>query len=336
VVKDNDASAAQEVRDISADERNHEGDDFFARTMELRGWSPSDVSSTGSFDIGLMAVPAFGKLLDVIPIPALVLDCDYAIVFANRACGAISENYKVLHGIPFPSLVPKPRNAEKAETILRNVFTSRRNVVAEGILEMDARKIWGRLYFQSIRMGAERYLLIMIEDITSEKTQLVLKEKNDQKQKVQKSQLARIVQDRTSRLNDTSEKLCEEVFRHEQTEAALRQEEDRYNQLAENIPLASALLAKNGMITRLNSAFKEMFGCASPVVQQPETGPIAETGRAPEERVVIQEIVEWAGSSEEEKRTKTFECGAAGSATRITCTAIKLVNGDHLIVCDKL
>ena len=111
---------------------------------------------------------------------------------------------------------------------------------------MDARKIWGRLYFQSIRMGAERYVLIMIEDMTSEKTQLVLKDKNDQKQKVQKTQLARIVQDRTSRLTETSEKLCEEVFRHEQTEGTLRQEEDRYNKLAESIPLATAVITKTG------------------------------------------------------------------------------------------
>jgi PAS domain-containing protein len=329
VIKDNEASAPQEVRDVSEDERYHEGDDFFARTMELRGWSPSDVSATGSFEVGLMAVPAFGKLLDAIPIPALVLDIDRSIVFANRACGAISENYKVLHGIPFPSLVPRPRNAQKAETLLQDIFATRRSVVAEGILEIDARKIWGRLYFQSIRMGSERYLLILIEDLTAEKTQLVLKDKHDQKQKIQKSQLARIVQDRTSRLSETSEKLCEEVFKHEQTEAALRLEEDRYNQLVENIPLASAVIAKSGMLSRMNSAFKEMFGCVSPIAQA------AETGSACEERSVIQEIAEWAGSSEDEKRTKTFESDLAGSSARITCSAIKLVNGDHLIICDK-
>ncbi len=331
MTKENEAS---EVQEVSTDERNHEGDDFFARTMELRGWSPSDVSSTGSFDIGIMAVPAFGKLLDAIPIPALVVDFDYSVVFANRACGAISENYKVLHGIPFPSLVPKPRNAEQAKAILKNVFATRRSVVAEGILEMDARKIWGRLFFQSIRMGAGRYVLIMIEDLTSEKTQLVLKDKNDQRQKVQKSQLARIVQDRTSRLSETSEKLCEEVFRHEQTEGAFRQEEDRYNKLAENVPLAAAVATKTGNLSRMNSKFKELFGFTLTVSHEPEASPDAVSGDTYTEPAIIQEIMAWSRSSEEEKRTRTFECQLRGSSATISCSAIRLVNGDHLIICE--
>jgi two-component system, cell cycle sensor histidine kinase and response regulator CckA len=152
-----------------------DAEEFFSKSLELTEWYDSGLSTTGSFDVGIMVASPFGKLLDALPVPAMMIDSSYKVAFANQACGTISNSYKIIQGVPFASLVPRPRNSEKALEVLKKVLLARKSVIAEGILEIDARKVWGRLYFRPIRIGAERYVLLVIADLTKEKTSLLMK-----------------------------------------------------------------------------------------------------------------------------------------------------------------
>ena len=79
------------------------------QTIDLSSLLTMDVTSSGSFDIrGQIWSTTFGKLLQALPIPALLIDQSYAIAVANQACARVTRTYEKLHGHAFPSLFPKP------------------------------------------------------------------------------------------------------------------------------------------------------------------------------------------------------------------------------------
>ncbi len=314
-------------------ERYHDLEDFLAETMELRDWLSLTVTSSGSFDVGLMASTSFGKLLDALPIPALLIDVTYKVTFANAACGLMSDNYSAIQGIPFCSLVPKPRNAEKALTILKRVFNSRRLIVAEAILEIDARKIWGRLYFRSIRMATDRYILLIIEDLTSEKTQLVLKNKTNMIHQAERTKLKNMCLDRGKRLTQTSEQLCQEVLKHEQTESALKLEEERSAILAERIPSAVIFVTPAGRLTRPNTNFKEWFltECAFPY---PDLSAQGDTGSLEDGPDFCNQLTQWLTAETAADCSTRIVFQQSGTDREATCSAVKLTNGEYLVMCE--
>jgi PAS domain-containing protein len=67
-----------------------------------------DVSSSGSFYVNEVQTSSLGKLLQALPIPVLLIDKGYRIIFANHACERISPAYEKVLGAIFPSLSPIP------------------------------------------------------------------------------------------------------------------------------------------------------------------------------------------------------------------------------------
>ncbi|HMK34396.1 MAG TPA: hypothetical protein VK463_04960, partial [Desulfomonilaceae bacterium] len=55
-------------------------------TIDLGTLFVDSVSPTGSFDLRRSRLSSFGKLLEAIPIPTMLVDESYHIIFANRAC----------------------------------------------------------------------------------------------------------------------------------------------------------------------------------------------------------------------------------------------------------
>jgi signal transduction histidine kinase len=149
-------------------------------TIDIDTLFPEDVTSSGSFDLRGIQETSFGRLLEALPIPALVLDESHNVFFANRACNKISRRQQVQIGIGFESVFPVPSLAEKAGLIVEEVFATRRPDVITAILKFQERYVWGRVHFRSVRMGGDRFLLVLIEDLTSEKKQILMTQKHNE------------------------------------------------------------------------------------------------------------------------------------------------------------
>jgi hypothetical protein len=74
-------------------------------------------------------------------------------------------------------LFPDAAAIRQAEAWLENVVTQRKPQFGEGILLVGGNEIWSRMNFRSIRFGNERSILVVIEDLTTEKRELTLNEK---------------------------------------------------------------------------------------------------------------------------------------------------------------
>ncbi|HMK36503.1 MAG TPA: hypothetical protein VK463_15625 [Desulfomonilaceae bacterium] len=293
-----------------------DGEEFFTKSLELTEWFNSDVSATGSFDVGLMVASSFGKLLDALPVPAMLIDYAYNIGFANQACGTISSNYKIVQGVPFASLVPRSRNSEKARAVMKKVFFTRKSVVAEGILEIDARKVWGRLYFRSIRVGHERYILLVIEDLTAEKTRLVLKQKDEDRQ--------------NTLISNANERLNEEVWRRERVESALKFERDKFRKLGQVLEFSTAIIGNDGDFRYISPDFKNIFGQVLD-----ELARYRKNGVHDELSADVRNLLDWfvhLNDSADSSGTFVLK-NAEGLEKEVVCRAARLENKEILVVC---
>jgi len=77
-----------------------------------------------------------------------------------------------------------------------------------------------------------------------------------------RNELERRVEERTTELRDTNEKLLVEMAEHKQSEEALRESEQRFRALAEGAPLGIVVIKEGGAFQYINPKFKEMFGYA--------------------------------------------------------------------------
>ena len=77
------------------------------QTLHLDSLFTKDVTSTGSFDIrGEIWASTFGKVVQAIPVPALLIDEYHNVIIANEACSKMSPDYEEVLGAPFSRLFP--------------------------------------------------------------------------------------------------------------------------------------------------------------------------------------------------------------------------------------
>lgn len=235
-------------------------EDLCAQSVDLSQWFSTGLTPTGSFDLGIVAATQFGNLLDALPVPVLMIDSSYEVVFANKACGKLSPNYERILGVPFTTLVPRSRNAEKARWLLRKVFASRKPQVADGIIQMEAKKIWGRLHFSVIRIGRQRYVLVLVEDLTGEKTQLLLNRRDDTQHQRARQELEKSIFALTADLEEARTRLTKEKRRQARAVEAIAAQKGRTLALAEFVPEPLAIIRGDGSCEYLNAQFRKLFG----------------------------------------------------------------------------
>jgi two-component system, sensor histidine kinase and response regulator len=146
-------------------------------TIDLNSLVAADMTPSGSFNLFDVSQTSFGKLLRALPLPALLIDKSYSVTFLNEACEKISENYRAVLGAPMASLFPDPVELRSTRELIETVFLKRTPRVKTGLMQIDRRKIWARLYLRSVRLGKERFLLALVEDLTTEKRQIALNER---------------------------------------------------------------------------------------------------------------------------------------------------------------
>ena len=147
------------------------GEDLIPDTIDLTGLFANDVTSSGSFDFGGLSATWLGKLLDALPIPALLLDHSGYITFANYCFGKIGPAYGQMQGSPFSELFLEAFSAKEALSVLEGVFSTRKGGFSEAVIKIDNVGIWGRMHFRSVRMGQDRWVFLLIEDLSPEKKQ---------------------------------------------------------------------------------------------------------------------------------------------------------------------
>lgn len=167
---------------------------------------------------------SFGKLMESLPIPALLLDRSHAITFANQAWERISPEYRNIRGRQFGSLFPDSGAAGQVKSLVERVFNTRITQIIEAVVKIDGRKIWGRAHLRSLRWGPEAAILALIEDLTLEKSQLVL-------HKRLRKELEKRVEERTRELERANRTLQEQVSERSRIEEELRRSRQRLEEV---------------------------------------------------------------------------------------------------------
>ncbi len=197
-------------------------------TIDLQGLFAPDFSASGVVDLRSIGSTALGKLLEALPIPMMLVDQWFCVAFTNSACSKISPNYREIHGERFIDVLPSPKDEqrgrmlmEKTTGLLERVFADRKPARAEAILEIGGKRIWARLHLRSIRVNSDRHIMVMIEDVTAERSQQRITERDEKK-------LLQVVQEMRARIWQMNEELCQtrerldrEIAEHAKTKDAL-------------------------------------------------------------------------------------------------------------------
>jgi two-component sensor histidine kinase len=181
-------------------------------TIDFNKLWGAHLTESGSFNLGGVRSTSLGKLLYSLPIPVLLIDREGDIILANKACGKISPEYPRVEGGPFISLFRHPHYAAKAQEKLDAAFATRKPVVTEGLLQIEDNSMWGRMHFRSIRLGSERMILFLVEDLTPEKRQLLVEERH-----------SRELQRMADELNTTNRQLMQEIAERKRAEEGLKE-----------------------------------------------------------------------------------------------------------------
>ncbi|MBI4966404.1 MAG: PAS domain S-box protein [Desulfomonile tiedjei] len=194
----------------------------FADSIDLATIDTDPMTGSGSFKVSGTQAEGFHRLLNALPIPAMLVDQSYSAVFANEASEKINIDYRNMAGGPFFALFPHPRNALAVQVLVDKVFYEKKRQVSEGLLQVRGKKIWARMHFRSIKLDRDRLLLVLIEDLTLEKKQLFLIKKHGATLQTARDELERRVEDRTAELAATNWRLRQEIAERQRAEQELQ------------------------------------------------------------------------------------------------------------------
>ncbi|MFH1117796.1 MAG: ATP-binding protein [Pseudomonadota bacterium] len=193
-----------------------------SQTIRLDGLFTRDVTSTGSFDIrGEIWASTFGKVLQAMPVPVLLIDKFGEVITANEAWSTISPDYEKMVGAPFSELFPDTATREHAQALLRQVFSTRKAGAGETIMRIGNSSIRARTTYRPIRIVELRLVLLVVEDLTREMQQLAENVRLRQELEIR-------VEQRTADLRKSNELLRRAVEEEKRTEEALNRSEELF------------------------------------------------------------------------------------------------------------
>ena len=128
-------------------------DDEPTESVDLSRLMVNELTSSGSFSFSGITKTWFGKLVQVLPVLALLIDESGKIIFANQCWERVSPDHREILDKPFTSFFPNPWVAQEAESITRKVFSTRKPEIYQAVLQIGENKIWGKMHFRSIRTG---------------------------------------------------------------------------------------------------------------------------------------------------------------------------------------
>lgn len=138
-------------------------------TIDLSSLFRTELSLSGGFDVDKPELAPFAELLKAISVPTLLLGRSHKVEMANEAFVEMTKDRGNLKGLTFSSLFPNPRAAREAQLMLERVFTKRRPVIEEKMLQIHNTRIWGRIHLRTLRIGRYQMVLAQIENLTAQK-----------------------------------------------------------------------------------------------------------------------------------------------------------------------
>lgn len=226
------------------------------QTIDLNTLFTRDVTSSGSFNMRGVYKSSFGKLLEALPIPAMLLDASHAVFFANQACGKFTEKNQELLGLPLVRSLLRQQDVEAFQLRLQRLSIERKPQVTEAVLGTADRKIWARIHLRSLRLVEERFVLVLVEDLSAEKRQVFLTKKYSQNLRKARDLLEEKVRERTASLSEANRALKREI--------AVRKLAEESLYLAARVIASSneAIIVTDpqGIIVEVNEAFCEITG----------------------------------------------------------------------------
>lgn len=158
------------------------------QTIDLNSLVSSEAHTTGSFDLRAIGATSLGKLLDAIPMPVVIIDQWHLVVFCNQGFSEMVPHTEMVLGTSFLNLVDIPQHTEKAamltdmtECVLNRAFETRQPEQVHTILKVESGRRWCRLHLRSVRVASQRHLLVVVQDLTREKVQERLFQREEQR-----------------------------------------------------------------------------------------------------------------------------------------------------------
>ncbi len=184
------------------------------QTVDLTKAFTEEVTATGSFAFSGVEKTWFGKLLQALPTPALLIDQSLRIVYVNQSLRSLWSSSDIFGGKPFTRLFPDAAMSRQAKSVSERVLQTRRRASMQGLVEYGSSKVWCRIHFQSVRMANVRSVLALFEDLTAEREQLSQSDKL-------RAALETRVKERTAELERSNARLQEEIAVRERMELDL-------------------------------------------------------------------------------------------------------------------
>ncbi|MCA1961652.1 MAG: response regulator [Desulfomonile sp.] len=144
------------------------------QTINLGSLFSPEVTASGTFDLRQIRRAAFGRFLQALSVPTLLLGRSQKIEFANDAFKNLAPKSFDPLALTFGSLFTTPKQAREAQMLLRKVFADRLPAVRETTLSIQEVRIWARIHLRTIRLGDEKMVLVQIENLTAEKQLLTI------------------------------------------------------------------------------------------------------------------------------------------------------------------
>ena len=205
------------------------------QSIDLHGLFTTDVTESGSFDIrGQIWTTTFGKLMQALPIPAVLLCSNRRVIATNDAWQGIFGT-TTDESVDFEKNFSTPRNMIPVRDVLLEVLRTRKPGSTQAMAKPNNTRIWARLTFRCIRMLQERFVLALVENLTAEKRQIALQKKHavrlaeeidrrknaEQALKRSHDLLEERVIERTAELMKSNEELKREISVREKAEKRL-------------------------------------------------------------------------------------------------------------------
>ncbi len=143
-------------------------------TIDLNGLIKNNLTLSGSYDLSSIRQSSLGKLLQIIPMPALMIDYGLAVSYCNEAWGSMVRPHGALVGKSILDLVEYDLDKSNLSQSLKEVFKTRKPAALSLKLSISGRAVWVRLLLHPIRIDEERMILALIEDLTLERRQVLL------------------------------------------------------------------------------------------------------------------------------------------------------------------
>ncbi|MFH1115274.1 MAG: PAS domain S-box protein [Pseudomonadota bacterium] len=204
--------------------------DEATESIDFTTWVPNRLTFTGSFDLRDGRALSFTKLLEAIPIPVFLIDGSYFIVFANSACGHLGGEAEDAPAVELNALFPLSDEAGIVRRMAEATFATRKPHVTEATVKLRDAELSGRIHLRSLRMGDERFILALVEDLTLEKRQIMLNRQHREDLINARNDLEKRVEDRTKELTSTNIRLRTEILERRRADEELRKAHDELEQ----------------------------------------------------------------------------------------------------------